>query len=118
MRRFYLLAAIVLSAATSVCVFVAVQGGDAPDRDLLDLDSLTVGLMIVAWLMLDPKLPREERPTFDHAFLLMVSFPVLALYQQCVGHRWKGVAIVAGLMAIVLLPWLTWITAFIIGQPE
>ena len=112
MRRFYLIAAIVLSLATSVDVLVAVQSGGLPDHDVLQCYQMILSLLVVAWLVLDPGLPRDLRPTFDHALLLMIWFPLLALYHQFASHRWKGVAVVFGLSALLILPWLFWIVAY------
>jgi hypothetical protein len=108
MRLFYLIAVIALALATTVDVVFNVQSGIRPDEDLISLYQLVIGLLVVAWLLTDPKLPAAQRPTLDHGFLLMVSFPVLAFYQQFVSRGWKGVASVFALTIVVLAPFLVW----------
>jgi len=103
MRLFYLLASAALALATSASVLVDLQSGIRPDGDLLQL---------YPWLMMDPRLPREHRPTLDYGFLLLVSFPILALYHQFVGRRWIGVATVCGLLLILLAPDVVWILVY------
>jgi len=111
MRVFYLVAAIVLALANAAWVLVDVQSGIQPDHDRLQAYQLTVCLMVVVWLLMERRLPGEHRPTLDYAFLLIVSFPVLAFYHQFLIRRWWGIATVCGLMLIQFLPYIAWISA-------
>ena len=54
----------------------------------------------------DPKLPRDQRPSFDHGLLHLVFFPPLGLHQQFAVRRWAGIAAVFGLFLIGTAPWL------------
>jgi len=110
-RRFYLLAAIFLSLAAASGIYLQLVAGGMPEPEQLQLDQSVIALLLIAWLILDPELPLEQRPTFDHAFLLMISFPFLALYHQFLTRRWRGVATVAGFVALVFAPYLAIVAA-------
>ena len=72
--------------------------------DALDLHQYLAAYLVAVWLVTDPKLPRAERPSFDHAFLHMSLFPILAIYEQVRVHRWRGVAMILGLVIFIFLP--------------
>lgn len=106
MRAFYLVAAVVLSLAMALDLVASVQLGPSIEEHLLTLHQFVVSLLLVAWLVTDPKLPAAYRPTLDHGFLLLVLFPLLALYHLTVSRGWKGVAIAVGFTLICLAPFL------------
>src|SRR3954463_14312871 len=106
MRAFHLVAAIVLALASSVIVAIDTQSRIRPDGDSQDLYQFGIATMLIAWLITDPKLPREQRPTLGHGFQHMVFFPLLAFHQQFMVRRWWGVAVVCGITLILIAPWL------------
>jgi hypothetical protein len=111
-RRQFLIVAIVVSFATSIGVAVNLHNGREPSEDLLRLYQYISLLLIIVWLIADPALPVDQRPSFDHFMLTWMTFPLLALYHQFVCHRWKGIARVLGLMLLILAPYLTWIILY------
>jgi len=75
--------------------------------DSLRVYEFILGLLIATWLITDPKLSKEERPSFDHALIHLVFFPLFAVYQQFLIRRWAGVAIVFALLLLLIAPFLT-----------
>ena len=110
-RHLYLLAAILVSL--SACVHVAANPITGPDgADTLRMYEYLLIFLMVVWLIKDPKLSKADRPSFDHGFLHMVLFPLLATYEQFVTRRWKGLAIVLGLLMLLFAPFLTMVILF------
>jgi hypothetical protein len=72
------------------------------DEETFRLQQFLVMYLIAVWLVSDPKLPKAERPSFDHAYLHMTFFPFTPLYEQVRTHGWKGVARVFGLVLLVV----------------
>ena len=104
-RRLYLLSALLVSI--TACVHFAVNPLSGPDdSDVLRLYEFILGLLIVTWLIKDPKLANAERPSFDHGLLHLTFFPLLAAYEQFVIRRWKGLAVVFGLLILLMAPLL------------
>jgi hypothetical protein len=101
-RRLYLLTALISSFA--VCVHVVLSPSFGWRNEDMRFFNLLIGLLIVAWLISDPKLPKHERPTFDHGFMHLAFFPLIAAYEQYRIRRWKGLAIVLGLLLMWLAP--------------
>jgi len=105
-RRLYLFAAFVVSIAA--CVHIAVDPISSwNDTDSLRAYEFILGLLIVTWLIKDPKLSNHERPSFDHALMHLVFFPLFAAYQQFSIRRWRGIAIVFALFLLLIAPFLT-----------
>jgi len=101
LRRAYLIVAILFAIVT--CINVAAAGGWRGD-DSLRVCEFVEAVLILVWLTSDPGLPAAQRPSFDHALLLWISFPFLALYHQFVSRRWKGIATVFGLLLLLYAP--------------
>ena len=101
-RRLYLLAALISSI--TVCIHVLLDPSASVHGEDLRIINLLVSLLIVAWLISDPKLSKHERPAFDHGFLHLAFFPLMAIYEQFRVRRWKGLAIVLGLLVLWQAP--------------
>lgn len=107
-RRLYLLASLVV--CVSACVHVAADPmSGLDDGSALRLYQFVLGFLMVAWLVTDPKLSNDERPSFDHALLHLIFFPFLAAYEQFVIRRWAGLAIVTAMFILLLAPLITMI---------
>jgi len=111
-RRQCLVAAIAIPIAMSVDVGLNLLGGQEPDENLLDFYALVAHVLVIAWLVSDPALPNEYRPSFDHFYLTWTLFPLLALYHQFLCHRWKGLARVLGLFILIYAPYMSWIILY------
>ena len=61
----------------------------------------------------EPRVPAENRPTFDHGYLHWATFPFLGLYEQIVCRGARGIAIVFGLMFILIAPHVVWGILFV-----
>jgi hypothetical protein len=102
-RRLILLAAVMVSA--SACARFAASGGSSShDSDLLRLYEFILSMLVAGWLITDPKLRKSERPSLDHGLLHMTFFPLLAVYEQFTIRRWKGIAVVLGLIVLLVAP--------------
>ena len=110
-RRLYLLTSLVVCVSACVHVVADPRSG-LDDGNALRMYEFVLGLLLVVWLITDPKLPIAERPSFDHGLLHLTFFPFLAAYEQFVIRRWKGIAIVFGLLMLVLAPFITMIVRF------
>ena len=105
-RHLYLLTSLVV--CVSACVHVAVDPmSSLDDGDALRMYEFVLFMLLVVWLVTDPKLSTDERPSFDHALLHLMFFPFLAAYEQFVIRRWAGIAIVLVMLILVLAPILT-----------
>ena len=110
-RRLYLVAALVVSV--SACAHVAIDPmSSLDDGDALRAYEFVLGLLIVVWLTTDPELSNAERPSFDHGFLHLTFFPLLAAYEQFVIRRWTGIAIVFGLLLLLIAPFITMLVLY------
>jgi len=103
-RRLYLVTAVVMAAMTSGCAVWRYQGGDQLSEETLRLYSLLMAILLVSWLVTDPKIPKAHRPSFDHGALVWASFPLLAAYHMFAARRWRGILIVLGLMGLLAAP--------------
>lgn len=112
LRRLYLLAALLLPF--TMCVHV-VLSGRAPDAQGFQLYQYLYLMLVAVWLMKDPALPAVHRPSFDHALLLCMTFPFLALYHQFITRRWKGIATVSGLLLLLYAPYAVMIVLLLPG---
>jgi hypothetical protein len=117
-RRLYLSAAIGIAILTSIVTGANYLAGQETSKEFFDLYNFVMVLILIVWLMTDPDLPREQRPSFDHGMLLWAFFPFLAAYQQFTIRRWRGVGIVCGLLGLVLAPYVTLVIVYsIVGLP-
>ena len=114
-RRLYLYTAIGIAAVASCCAAFLFAHATGFGENFFRLYSFVMMILIVVWLASDPSLPSAERPSFDHGMLLWALFPLLAIYQQFIVRRWRGVAVVLGLLVLIAAPNLTYVILSMIG---
>ena len=90
-RRYLLIAAMTVSLITSLDVALWVTAGAAPQTGLMRLYYFVTVILLVAWLSAEPRVPAENRPTFDHGYLHWATFPLLGLYEQIVCRGARGI---------------------------
>jgi hypothetical protein len=103
-RRLYLVAAAFIAAVTSAYAAWRYTNGVVMSDEVGSTYNLVMALLVVTWVVADPKIPPAHRPSFDHAALVWASFPFLAGYHLFAAHRWRGILIVLGLMALLAAP--------------
>jgi hypothetical protein len=103
-RRWYLMTAVFMAAVTSGCAVWRYQNGELLSEETLWIYNFVMALLLISWLVSDPKIPGVHRPSFDHGALLWASFPFLAIFQMFAAHRWRGIFIVLGLMVLWVAP--------------
>jgi hypothetical protein len=103
-RRLLLISALALAVVTSGYMLFCALNGLRPGERLFRLYTLIYLLLVMSWLATDPAIPSACRPSFDHAMLLWMSFPVYAGMQMFAAHRWRGLLMVLGLLALASLP--------------
>ena len=104
LRKSYLIVAAVIAIATSGCAAYRYAGGALPSNESLQLYDLLISLLVITWLVTDPKFPTDRRPSFDHALLLWMTYPLFALYQLFTTRRWRGVAVLLGFALLYAAP--------------
>lgn len=116
MRRLYLYTAIGIAAVTCCCSAYLFAHDSGFGESFFRLYSIVMMILIVVWLASDPSLPAAERPSFDHGLLLWALFPLLAIYQQFIVRRWRGVVVVLGLLVLLAAPALTYAVLLTFGE--
>lgn len=114
-RRWYLLAAVTIAVMTSACAAWAYFNGVAPSEELFRLYALVMGILVVSWLVTEPRIPAAQRPSFDHGMLIWVTFPFFAVYQMYSAHRWRGILIVLGLVGLFAAPGIALAIVYAVG---
>jgi len=105
-RRLYLIAAAVIAAMTSGCAAWRYLNGDFLSEETFRLYNFVMAILVVSWLVNDPKIPAVHRPSFDHGALVWASFPLLAAYHMFTAHRWRGILMVVGLLTLLATPYV------------
>jgi hypothetical protein len=111
----YLVAAAVIAVMTSAFAVWRYLNGSVPSEGVFQLYSLISGILVVSWLVTDPRIPITQRPSFDHGMLVWASFPLLAAYQMYSAHRWRGFLIVLGLFGLLAAPNIALALAYVVG---
>jgi hypothetical protein len=106
-RRLCLIAVVVMSMVMSCYVAWRYLNGVVPAEHLFRLYEFLAAILAISWLVTDPDLPAIERPSFDHGFLIWVTFPFLAAYHMYRAHRWRGLLMVPGLLLLLFAPRIT-----------
>lgn len=114
-RRWYLGTAAVIAVMTSVCVVWSYLNGAVPGEEVFQLYGIFTGILGVAWLVTDPRIPATQRPSFDHGMLVWATFPFLAVYHMYSAHRWRGILIVLGLIGLFAAPNIALAVAYVVG---
>jgi hypothetical protein len=114
-RRLYLYAAVGVAIATSFVAAMSFVGGRSMSEEVHLLFYYVTFLLVVVWLMTDPDIPTDLRPSLDHGMLHWVLFPLLAIYQQFRIRRWRGIGIVLGLLGLLFVPYMTLVVLYAVG---
>lgn len=114
-RRLYLFTAAVIAVMTSTYAAWSYLNGVTPGEEVLELYSVFMGILVVSWVVTDPRIPTAQRPSFDHGMLIWATFPLLAAYQMYSAHRWRGIFIVLGLVGLFAAPNIALALAYAVG---
>jgi hypothetical protein len=114
-RRWYLVAAAAIAVMTSIYATWSYFNGMAPAEEVLQLYGVFMGILVVSWLVTDPRIPAAQRPSFDHGALIWATFPFLAAYHMYLAHRWRGIFIVLGLVGLLAAPTIALAFAYAVG---
>jgi hypothetical protein len=106
-RRLFIIAVAVMSTVMSCYVGWRYFNGVVTAEYLFRLYEMLTAILAISWVISDPDIPSIERPSFDHGFLVWVSFPFLAMYHMYRAHRWRGVLVVSGLFLLLIAPRIT-----------
>lgn len=114
-RRWYLVTAAVIAVITSAYSAWRCLGGDVPGEEVFRLYRFVMVIVVISWLLADPEIPATQRPSFDHGMFVWMTFPLLAAYHMYAAHRWRGLAIVVGLLSLLFAPDMTIVIAWLVG---
>jgi hypothetical protein len=114
-RRLYLITAAAIAVMTTGCAAWRYLNGHFLSEETLRLYSFVTTILVVTWLVTDPKIPAVHRPSFDHGALVWATFPLLAAYHMFAAHRWRGILIVLGLLALLTAPIVTPALIYAVG---
>jgi hypothetical protein len=103
-RPLYLMAAVAIAPTTSGYAVWRHLNGTVPGDGVFRLYGIVTAILVVSWLVTDPAIPSNQRPSFDHGMHVWVTFPLLAVYHMYSAHRWWGLVIVLGLLGIIAAP--------------
>jgi hypothetical protein len=103
-RRWYLIAAVMIAVMTSAYGAWRLFDGEILGTHLVRLYGIAMFILVAAWINTDPAIPFKQRPSFDHAMLIWMSFPFLAAYHMFLAHRWRGFLMVLGLTGLIIMP--------------
>jgi hypothetical protein len=117
-RRLYVYAAVGIAIVTSIVAAIIFNAGRDISDDVLLLYKFVIGLLVVVWLTTDPDIPDDHRPSLDHGMLQWMLFPLLATYQQFKIRRWRGIGIVLGLLGLFVVPYITLVVLYAVGEPR
>jgi hypothetical protein len=73
-RRLYLVAAAFIAAVTSAYAAWRYTNGVVMSDEVGSTYNLVMALLVVTWVVADPKIPPAHRPSFDHAALVWHPF--------------------------------------------
>lgn len=104
LRKWYLIIAIIVAVEASLGAVSRAVQGETFSAETFELYDWLTAVLAGAWLVTDPEFPADKRPSFDHGFLLWITFPFFALYQLFTTRRWRGVLILSGLTLLFAVP--------------
>jgi hypothetical protein len=113
-RRSHLITASVLAAAVSGYSVWRYSNGDVPGDHLLRAYGIVITILVITWLISDPRIPARQRPSFDHGMFVWMTFPILAACHMYAAHRWRGILIVIGLLGLIVAPNVALAIAYIV----
>jgi len=105
----------VLAAVISAYSVWRFVGGSSPSPELFRVYGTVSTLLVIAWLISDPDIPAQQKPSFDHGMLVWVTFPILASYHMYSARRWRGLLIVLGLLCLIAAPSIVLAVAYGFG---
>ncbi len=115
LRRLYLITAVVIAATISAyCVWRLIDRGE-PSAELLRVYGIVSTLLVITWLLGEQRIPQQQRPSFDHAMLVWVTFPLLAAYHLYSARQWRGLLVMLGLLALIAAPSIALAIAYVVS---
>jgi hypothetical protein len=115
-RRLPLVCVLAMSIGTSGYALFCYLHGFLPGEPLFDLYFLVCFMLVVSWVVSDPAIPRTHKPSFDHAMLTWMTFPVFAVCQMYAAHKWRGIAMLLGMYLLIWLPSIVLGIAWVISR--
>jgi hypothetical protein len=114
-HRIALYAACGISVLAAVDVALAQGAGLESATPAMRAAGWATMFLVLYWMLTHPRLPARLKPTFDHGLFLWASFPLAVAHHIFVLYRWRGVPILAGILALVFLPELTSLVVFVVS---
>jgi hypothetical protein len=114
-RRLYLLTAAVIAAAISAYSVWRFNSGSNPSPELFRVYGIVSTLLVITWLLAEPRIPTQQKPSFDHGMFVWVTFPFLAAYHMYSARRWRGLLVVLGLLGLIAAPNIALAVAYVVG---
>ena len=114
-RPWYLVTAAILAAMMSGFLAWLNAIGEFPSDHVFGLYTVIFNILMISWFVTDPDLPAIQRPSFDHGFLLLGLFPLLALYHMFITRRWRGILIILGMQLLFFAPIFVVLLVAVVG---
>ena len=87
--------------------------GTTPSDGVSRLSSLALALAFVLWIAADAQV-RRQTPCYDFGFLIAIFFPISLVWYVFWSRGWRGILLLGALFALMLLPWLTAVIAWVL----
>jgi hypothetical protein len=114
-KRFSIIGALGTSAIFAVYDGYLFWIARAPDEHLFSLHQFVLAVLLTTWIVVDTTELRRARPSFDYGWFIVATFPVYVPYYLVSTRRWRGVALLAGMILLFLLPWLAELFAWCVS---
>ncbi len=78
--------------------------GREPGEAMFTLFHFVLTTSLATWLVADATQLRRTQPTFDHGWFILTVFFVYVPYYLISSRRWRGLAVLLGIILLFLLP--------------
>jgi hypothetical protein len=102
---------IVLTLLISLLNVAAIYRGSMPSESTVANASLSWFLLL--WAILDAR-KRGRVPCHEFGFLMMMYMPASLVWYLFWSRGWKGILPLAFIWALLVMPWLAWVVAYVL----
>jgi hypothetical protein len=114
-KRLCVLAGLIMSIAVSVYSGLLYHHGLEPQDGILWAYGVVFFVFVVTWLLADMRTLGRSVPSFDAFWLVWAILLVHLPYHLYSTRRWRGLLLLAGIVALYLLPWLVAIGVLLVS---